>query len=346
MTYLRLFTKFLVVATLFLIFLGGQVKSNEAGLAVPDWPTSYGEPMFAFGPANWVGGIFHEHVHRLVASSVGMMCIVLVFWLMYREERRWVKTLGWVALAGVILQGLLGGLTVIFMLPVAISTSHAVLAQTFFLVTILIAYSLSRERAAREQENQSEGYAALVAPVLFMLGAVYVQLILGALMRHTESGLAIPDFPSMGGQYLPVFTPETLAWINDWRYDQQVVANGQFLEPVTLGQVWIHFIHRLGAFVVLCTAIIVTFVGWQLRGSNVRVWRTVCSLDAVVAIQIGLGISTVLLKKTPVVTSVHVMTGAALLGFTALLALRVLPLQLGALKRSEENEPGLRPIAS
>src|ERR1700741_4262746 len=118
---LRRFTKLVAVSTLFLIFAGGMVTSTGSGLAVPDWPTTYGENMFLFPPSKWVGGIFYEHGHRLIASSVGFLTIILAAWLWLADPRRWMKRLGLTALGAVILQGALGGLTVIFLLPDAIS---------------------------------------------------------------------------------------------------------------------------------------------------------------------------------------------------------------------------------
>ena len=124
--WLRRFTKFVAGSTLFLIFAGAMVTSTGSGLAVPDWPLSYG--MF-FPPM--VGGIFYEHGHRMIASAVGFLTIIQAVWLQMREPRKFVRILGWTALAAVIVQGILGGLTVIFLLPTAVSVSHAALAEIF-----------------------------------------------------------------------------------------------------------------------------------------------------------------------------------------------------------------------
>src|SRR5687767_5859274 len=115
------------VATLLLIVAGGLVTSTESGLSVPDWPLSYGRLM-----PPMVGGVFYEHGHRMVATAVGLLTVVLAVWLARREPRPWVRRLGWLALAAVVAQGLLGGLTVIYLLPTAISVAHACLAQAFF----------------------------------------------------------------------------------------------------------------------------------------------------------------------------------------------------------------------
>src|SRR5881392_2441228 len=100
------------LVTFVLVGIGGLVTSHNAGMAVSDWPNSYGYNMFLFPVSKWVGGILYEHTHRLVASAVGFLTIILASWLWSSESRRWVRNLGLVALAGVILQGILGGLRV------------------------------------------------------------------------------------------------------------------------------------------------------------------------------------------------------------------------------------------
>src|SRR5437667_10345430 len=133
------FARLVAVATFFLIMAGPNVTSHDAGLATSDWPLSNGQ----FFP-KMVGNLFWEHGHRLVAASVGLLTIALAIYLQFREQRSWVKRLGWIALAGVVAQGLLGGLTVKLNLPLAVSAAHATLAQLFFLTTVTIAVFTSR----------------------------------------------------------------------------------------------------------------------------------------------------------------------------------------------------------
>src|SRR5689334_10828740 len=128
---LHRFSKFVVACTVLLILAGSLVTSNDAGLSVPDWPTSYGWNMFTFPPSMWVANIVYEHGHRLIASSVGFLTIVLAVWLWVGDSRPWMRKLGLAALAAIVAQGVLGGLTVLFFLPPAISTAHAGLAQIF-----------------------------------------------------------------------------------------------------------------------------------------------------------------------------------------------------------------------
>src|ERR1700676_4757310 len=131
--WLHRYAVLLAVCTLFLVVAGASVTSKEAGLSVPDWPLSYGQVM-----PEMTGGVFFEHGHRMVATTVGMLTIVLAIWLWRAEPRPWMRKLGFVALGAVILQGVLGGLTVLLLLPPPVSISHACLAQLFFSTTVAL----------------------------------------------------------------------------------------------------------------------------------------------------------------------------------------------------------------
>ena len=312
---LRLFSKLVCFSTLLLIFVGGMVTSTGSGLSVPDWPLSYG----TFFPP-MVGGVFYEHGHRMVASVVGFLMLCLAIWLWRVEKRCWVRRLGWTALGAVIAQGLLGGLTVLLFLPPPVSICHGILAQTFFILTIIIAYSQSAERQKREGEKLAPN--PFFTKLVFIFAAVvYIQLILGAIMRHTKSGLAIPDFPTMGWDWVPQFDEVMLNRINHWRFDHD-------LDPVTMMQIVFHFIHRVGALIILLTGCLLSFVGLKCyQVSNPLIYKTIIWLDIMIGIQITLGILTVLTLKSPSITSLHVMTGAATLGVSILLLLRVAPLK-------------------
>ena len=141
--WLHGYTVLLTVCILILICSGGMVTSKGAGLAVPDWPNSYGYSMFAFPVSRWVGGVLLEHTHRLAASTVGFLTIILAVWLTAAEPRRWVRNLGYAALGAVILQGLLGGLRVVLVAD-WIGIFHACLAQAFFALAAFIALTESR----------------------------------------------------------------------------------------------------------------------------------------------------------------------------------------------------------
>jgi cytochrome c oxidase assembly protein subunit 15 len=328
-------------ATLCLIFLGGQVKSHEAGLAVPDWPTTYGQNMFLYPISQWVGNIFHEHLHRVFAASVGALCIGLALWMGVVERRSWARWLGAAALGMVILQGMLGGLTVYLLLPAWVSTSHALLAQTFFLLTLFIAYAYTAERARRVEREDAGACWADARPALLVMSLVYVQLLAGALMRHTESGLAIPDFPAMAGGWIPWFDGRSVAWVNAWRADYSF-ETGETLGAVTLGQLWIHFAHRAGALLVFAGTVYTMVCAYRRRAVRPQVWRSALVLGGLVAVQIGLGVTTVLTHKVPVIASLHVATGAATLGWAGLLALRAMPVRLRGVAPAAREDAGAR----
>jgi cytochrome c oxidase assembly protein subunit 15 len=177
------FAVFLAGATLVLIVLGALVTSNDAGLSVPDWPTSFGS-LYKIPPM--VGGVKYEHGHRMFAEFIGLLIIAMAVWTQRVEPRKWMKVLGWIALAAVIGQGVLGGLTVLFYLPWAISTAHATLAQTIFCVVTAMALFTSRSWL-QDVDPIAEHGLTPSTPALAAIAAacVWVQLILGAAFRHT-----------------------------------------------------------------------------------------------------------------------------------------------------------------
>ncbi|MEA1882458.1 MAG: COX15/CtaA family protein [Candidatus Marinimicrobia bacterium] len=316
-TWLRRLSKLTVFSTLFLIFAGALVKSHEVGLSVPDWPTTYGKQMFAFPLTDMVGGIFYEHGHRMVATIVGFFTLVQAIWLGFSSEPQWLKKLGYFVLGMVILQGLFGGITVLFFLPAPVSIIHGILAQTFFIATIVLAYGLSIERSNRIETNWPFDFQK---GAIIVGGLVYIQLILGALMRHTASGMAIPDFPTMGGLWIPTFSETMIHNINSTLFDLDI-------DSVTRGQVIIHFIHRLGAVVI--TGAIAFFV--YCYGSSLKQDKTakfnIGVIIAIVTLQFTLGTATVLTERSPYIASFHVVTGAALLGACSLFILRTHPVK-------------------
>ena len=318
--WVRRLSKLLVISTLLLIFAGALVKSHEVGLSVPDWPTSYGHQMFSFPLSDMIGGIFYEHGHRMIATVVGLMTLILAFTIYYTDHRLWLKKTAFFALGLVIIQGLFGGLTVLLFLPTPVSVIHALLAQTFLMVTILISYGLSKERANR-MLNESTDYKVLRFPTYLVTGLVFIQLIIGALMRHTESGLAIPDFPLSGGYIIPAFNQEMLNTIQSMQFESG-------LPFVTLSQIIIHYFHRMGALAVAFS------IGWltlkiiQSKISNERIYRLAGFLITLLIIQITLGAFTIWSVKEPFITSIHVVNGAVILGVSTLLILRVSPVKL------------------
>ena len=315
--WVRRLSKLLVVSTLLLIFTGALVKSHEVGLSVPDWPTSYGYQMFAFPLSDMIGGIFYEHGHRIIATMIGLMTLILAFTIYYTGQRLWLIRTAFFALFLVVIQGLFGGLTVLLFLPTPVSVIHALLAQTFLMVTVLIAYGLSNERANRIL-NERTDYKVLRFPTYLVTSLVYIQLIIGALMRHTQSGLAIPDFPLSGGYIIPTFNQEMLNTIQSMQFESG-------LPFVTLSQIIIHYFHRIGA---LAVAISIGWLTWKIiqsKISNERIYRLAGFLITLLIIQITLGAFTIWSVKEPFITSIHVVNGTVILGVSTLLILRVSP---------------------
>jgi heme o synthase len=173
-------------ATLFLIFVGGLVTSTDSGLAVPDWPLSYGRLM-----PPMVGGILYEHGHRMVAAAVGFLTVVMAIFFSRKEPRLWVRRAAWAAVGLVVLQGVLGGVTVLLRLPKVVSISHACLAQSFLcLVVALAVWTSPRWTAAARRSDPPKALALHVIGLLLFV-ALYIQLFLGALLRHTGWGLPL-----------------------------------------------------------------------------------------------------------------------------------------------------------
>lgn len=180
---LNRFAILVACATFFLIIAGALVTSNDAGLATEDWPLSNGQ----FFPA-MVGNLFYEHGHRMVATTVGMLTIVLMIYILIKEKRQWVRRLGVIALLAVIAQGLLGGLTVKLMLPLPVSTAHATLAQLFFCITVSLAVFTSRSwMELRPLPPEEKGTLPLRYLCTAALVTIFLQLILGATLRHSAT---------------------------------------------------------------------------------------------------------------------------------------------------------------
>ena len=177
------FAVFVALCTFLLILAGATVTSNDAGLSVPDWPTSFGS-LYRIPPM--VDGVQFEHGHRMIAQFIGLLTIVLAVWTQRVDRRPWMRALGWAALATVIAQGILGGITVLFYLPPAVSTAHATLGQTFFCIVVSMALFTGRGwvKEAPVLITQSERPRLTTLSVLAVC-SVYLQLILGAAFRHS-----------------------------------------------------------------------------------------------------------------------------------------------------------------
>jgi cytochrome c oxidase assembly protein subunit 15 len=277
-------------AALALIFTGGLVTSTGSGLAVPDWPLSFGQ----FFP-EMVGGVLYEHGHRMAAGSVAILTLVLTLWVWRRERRRVPRLLAAAAAAAVVVQAVLGGLTVLMLLPTAVSVSHACLGQTYF--CLLVALAVVAGPAWR-------GAAALPEPAerprLFTLaalctGAVFAQLVIGAAVRHLGAGLAIPDFPLAFGRLVPP------------RWDSGIL---------------IQYVHRVWAVVVAALALWAAGRVEARHGGEPGLRRPARLLAFLLAAQVAFGALTVWTGRAVLPATAHVATGAALLATAMVLAMR------------------------
>jgi heme a synthase len=303
---LHRFAVVLAGAVVLLIAAGALVKSKEAGLSVPDWPLSYG----SLNPPRWwqIDTVRSEHGHRLFAGTVAALTVALAVWAGRSERRRWVRRIAWLAVAAVVAQALLGGITVLLFLPPAVSIAHAGLAQVFLCLVVTLAVVTSRgwwgseaaspaiatPAAGPAGSGEAAGLRALAGLTRATAAAVYGQILLGALVRHTGAGLAIPDFPLAFGRLVPP------------RFD--------FL-------VGVHYAHRLGALAVA------GLVAWCLarvwarhRAEPALLWPS-AAMGLLVLVQVALGAAIVLTRRAVVPNTFHVATGAALLAASLVLAL-------------------------
>jgi len=273
--------------TFCLLFVGAMVTSTRSGLSVPDWPTTFGHNMFLYPLSQMRGGVVYEHSHRLFASSVGMLTILLAIATFLWEPRRWIRGLAIAAFGLVCLQGVLGGLTVLYKLPVPIASAHAGAGELFFCVMIWLSWATSSAwKKAPPWRWTRLARAAFVVTII-----AFLQVMVGAVMRHSYAGLAIPTFPLAFGSWVPPFWNHGIA---------------------------LNFAHtRVGALLVAlgCLHLIASMLK--------RRFGVKCALFlfAVLVLQVALGILTVLTGKVPWVASLHLAVGALLLGtlFTILL---------------------------
>ena len=274
-------------------------------MAFPDWPLSNG----SLNPEGWLTNIamFAEHSHRLFGSVMGMISSGLALWLWKTEARRWVRTLGFAALAIVIIQGILGGKRVLLdsvevpgfemSLGQMLRIPHGVLAQTFVCVLFAITASLSKRWSAgnKTPATGAVGGAVAFTPAVRRLAItatalVWIQLVVAAVMRHNQAGLAIPTFP---------FTPEGGLVPSTWDF-----------------RVGIHFTHRVMAFVLSCVLPSLIISVWRSPGASPGYKQGAAALLALLVLQVGLGIGSVWSGRDPYYTTAHVIVGACLLALT------------------------------
>jgi cytochrome c oxidase assembly protein subunit 15 len=300
------------LSVLVLICSGGLVTSHEAGMAVPDWPNSFGYNMFLFPISRWVGGVFFEHTHRLIASLVGLLTVGLCIATWLIEDRRWVKWLSSLAVLAVVLQGVLGGLRVTEN-NALLGLFHGCLAQSFLalMATLALATSPFWRRLAMAEFGAEMGLLRSWSVAVTIM--IFAQLVLGAAMRHSHAGLSIPDFPTTYGAWLPPLDPSAIAKINEARG-----AAGERFTSASL--ILLQYAHRVWACFI---ALAVVWVGVKLARSAslpkpIRVGAA--SWIFLVFAQIALGAWTVLSNKAADIATSHVLAGALLLVVGVLLS--------------------------
>jgi cytochrome c oxidase assembly protein subunit 15 len=320
--------------TFLLLGLGGLVTSHEAGMSVPDWPNTYGDNMFLFPASKWIGGIFYEHTHRLLASLVGLMTTILAVWLWLKDSRQWMHWLGVAAFLLVVAQGVLGGLRVTLHMD-SLGIYHATIAQLFFVLTCALALFTSRwwqnigrdalprvpnfqNEAAQQRGPTMQNLRWLVLATTLL---IFVQLIIAAAMRHQHAGLAISDFPLAHGKLWPDTGADAIARYNA----QRVSINAE--NPITAFQIELQMAHRVVALAIL---ICVGVVAWRVRssgfsrskppeGGTPNALRQLAFVwFALILFQVALGAATIWTNKAADVATAHVLVGALLLAVGAL----------------------------
>ena len=297
----------LVGSILFLITLGGQVTTKVAGMAVPDWPGTFGHNMFTFPWSQMTACalVFLEHSHRLVAAGVGLITLGVMAWVWSATHDRWARGLSLAASILVVIQGIVGGQRVL-QVEWILGLLHGCLAQIYLAVAGSLALVLSRFwlKPGRSDDLSK----ARMRMVWAMTGLVFLQTILGALMRHEGPGfLSIPDFPKIYGEWLPAFWQlEVLQGINEYR------ANELQWPATTASLISWQILHRtLGIL-----AAVGIFVGsvWSVGPSSTPAWwrRGVTLWAALAGTQVFLGILTIWSGRLPEIATLHVLIGAGL----------------------------------
>jgi len=278
-------------ATVLLITAGGLVTSTGSGLAVPDWPLSFGQVF-----PRMEGGVLFEHGHRLIATSVGILTVFLAVWTQRAEPRPWVRKLGWAMLGLVIVQGVLGGVTVLLRLPTAVSVAHAGTAQLFLALTVVMAAVTAPTPDTRHLTPDTRHLTPAIRRLaVATMVAVYLQILFGAVVRHIGAGLAILTFPLADGRLIPEFTNYLVGW---------------------------QFAHRAGALVVLILVLWTALQVLRLHARQPLLARPAITLMILVVVQVLLGGLTIWKMRAVTPTTAHVVTGALLFATTVLLTVR------------------------
>jgi cytochrome c oxidase assembly protein subunit 15 len=276
-------------------------------MSVPDWPTTYGYNMFYFPFQDWVGGIFYEHSHRLIASAVVSLMSVLAVWLCF-QERVWLRWMGIVVPVFGLVEATIGGLRVVLSED-QLGILHGALAQLLFVSVSLIALFTSRW--------WMQGARGATAPkwtgrILAICALIFCQLLLGATMRHEHAGLSINDFPLAYGQVWPKTDPASVAAYNAARLGHDEFATSALYINIQMA-------HRVGA-VLITVGILAAAAGmWLTAGTAPVLRRWSAAWVGLVFVQIILGACTIWTNKAADIATAHVAVGALTLVLGAVL---------------------------
>jgi cytochrome c oxidase assembly protein subunit 15 len=272
--------------------------------------------MFLFPPSLWIGGIFYEHTHRLIASGVGLMTTILAVWLWLKDSRKWMHWVGVAAFLLVVAQGVLGGLRVV-LADAQLGIFHAIIGQLFFVLTSAITLftsrwwlELERRSPTRRDGNSAnqhagpEAGAPLRRLVLFTTILIFCQLIIGATMRQQHAGLAIPDFPLAYGKIWPDTSAAAV------QRDNEVRMSVMTENPITAFQIILQMVHRL---VALAIFVLIAACAWRTRrqlGKRDPLAKLALFWLGLILVQILLGAATIWSNKAADVATAHVLAGA------------------------------------
>jgi heme a synthase len=278
-------------ATFILIFAGGLVTSTGSALAVPDWPLAYGRLI-----PKLVGGVRFEYGHRVVAGIVVMLTIVLALWIAMVERRSWVRKTAFAAAGLIVLQAILGGITVLYLLPLPIAVAHAGTAQALFCLMVAMALFTNPKFGAGPRLSAETVLPSTKVLATTTTAIIYIQILIGAVMRHLGAGLAIPDFPTSFGHWIPTFA-------------------GIGID--------VNFAHRCGAVVVSIMVLWTAARIFSRYRDRPELTHPGLLLIGLLLLQVSLGAMTIWSGRAVLPTTAHVAVGAGVLATSLALTIRI-----------------------
>jgi cytochrome c oxidase assembly protein subunit 15 len=278
-------------ATFILIFVGGLVTSTGSALAVPDWPLAYGHLV-----PKLVGGVRFEYGHRVVAGVVVLLTIMLAAWTWMVEPRSWVRKTAYAAAGLIVVQAILGGITVLYLLPLPVAVAHAGTAQALFCLMVSMALFTNPKFGSGPQPETNAARPSTAVLATITTAAIYTQILIGAVMRHLGAGLAIPDFPTSFGHLIPPF--------------------------LSIG-IDVNFAHRCGAVAVSIFVLWTVVRVFRRHRGRPELTQPALLLLVLLLIQLSLGALTIWSGRAVLPTTAHVAIGAGVLATSLALTIRV-----------------------